>query len=44
MWEEKALNRTVFDLQRVRKDVGSSWVGGEEYSDNTFDVLQVETT
>ncbi|KAM0850356.1 hypothetical protein ACQ4PT_053140 [Festuca glaucescens] len=44
MWEEKALNRTVFDFQRVRKDVGSSWVGGEEFSDNTFDVLKVETT
>jgi pentatricopeptide repeat protein len=44
MWEEKALDRTVFDFHRVRKDVGSSCVDGEEFSDNTFDVLQVGTT
>ena len=44
MWEEKALDRTVFDFQRVRKDVGSSWVDREEFSDNTFDLLQVGIT
>ncbi|XBI09135.1 pentatricopeptide repeat-containing protein At4g13650 [Aegilops tauschii subsp. strangulata] len=44
MWEEKAWNRTVFDVQQVRKDVGSSWVAGEEFSDNTCDVLQVGIT
>lgn len=44
MWEEKAWNRIVFDVQQVRKDVGSSWVAGEEFSDNTCDVLQVGIT
>jgi hypothetical protein len=41
MWDEKAWNRTVFDTQRARKDMGSSWIDAQELSENIFDVLRV---
>ena len=44
MWDEKAWNRTVFDAQRARKDMGSSWIDVQELSENIFDVLQVGVT
>ncbi|KAF8660205.1 hypothetical protein HU200_057771 [Digitaria exilis] len=44
MWDEKAWNRTVFDTQRARKDMGSSWIDPQELSDNIFDALQVGVT
>ncbi|KAG2569926.1 pentatricopeptide repeat-containing protein At4g13650-like [Panicum virgatum] len=44
MWDEKAWNRTVFDTQRARKDMGSSWIDAQELSENIFDVLRVGVT
>ncbi|OEL27640.1 Pentatricopeptide repeat-containing protein [Dichanthelium oligosanthes] len=44
MWDEKSWNRTVFDTQQARKDMGSSWIDAQELSENIFDALQVRVT
>ncbi|TVU11331.1 hypothetical protein EJB05_44910, partial [Eragrostis curvula] len=41
MWDEKAWNRNVLDAQRARKDIGSSWIDSQEFSDNIYETLQV---
>jgi pentatricopeptide repeat protein len=44
MWDEKTWNRSVFDTQRARKNVGRSWIGAQELTENIFDALQVGVT
>ncbi|GJN28847.1 hypothetical protein PR202_gb17019 [Eleusine coracana subsp. coracana] len=41
MWDEKAWNRNIFDAQRARKDIGSSWINAQKISENIYGVLQV---
>lgn len=44
MWDEKARNRTLLDFQQLRKDVGSSQLDSQGFSDDIFNALQVGVT
>uniref|UniRef100_J3MEB3 Pentatricopeptide repeat-containing protein n=2 Tax=Oryza brachyantha TaxID=4533 RepID=J3MEB3_ORYBR len=44
MWDEKARNRNLLDFQQLRKDMGSSQLDAQEFSNDIFDALQVGVT
>ncbi|KAJ1277494.1 hypothetical protein BS78_04G008200 [Paspalum vaginatum] len=44
MWDDKFWDRHVFDTQRARKDMGSSWIDAQELPENIFSALQVGVT